>query len=265
MFNQYTYKSMGAVNRHMQSLGETVTDINNIFTTGYKSKDTKFHETMNGIKGNTRRDLTDGVAKVTNRELDFAIQGKGYFEIQMPDGSYAYTRDGSFTVGPNGELLSAQGYPVVTSRPEAEFINKNYDEINGEAEAYDVGVNSGAAFIPAGSAVAMEPDGTLKTEDGTLIGKLNIVDFTNPDGLKDVGDNVYMATAASGDVVDVEIGLMNNQTEIKQGALETSNVSLVRNMSTMVQLNTIIKAEMKVIKILDQMQENLNSTITRNV
>ena len=58
---------------------------------------------------------------------------------------------------------------------------------------------------------------------------------------------------------------MNNQTEIKQGALESSNVSLVKNMSQMVQLNTIIKAEMKVIKMLDQMQENLTSTITRNV
>lgn len=264
MFNQYTYKSMSSINRHMQTLGDTVGDINNTFTTGYKSKDSRFHETLNGIKRHVRRDLNDGVAKTTNRELDFALQGKGFFELQMPDGTYAYTRDGSFTVGPNGELLSAQGHQVVTSRPDAEFINKSYDAVNGEEE-YDVGVNSGSTQIPVGSTVLLESDGTLITEEGTLIGKLNVVNFTNPEGLQDIGDNMFMATKESGGIQDVEIGLMNNQTEVKQGALETSNVSLVKNMSKMVQLNTIIKAEMKVIKILDQMQENLTSTITRNV
>jgi flagellar basal body rod protein FlgG len=264
MFNQYTYKSMSSINRHMQTLGDTVGDINNSFTTGYKAKDSRFHETLNGIKRHSRRDLSDGVAKTTNRELDFALQGKGFFEVQMPDGTYSYTRDGAFTVGSNGELLSSQGYQVVTSRPDAEFINKSYDAVNGEDE-FDVGVNSGSTFIPVGATVQMETDGTLKTEDGVLIGKLNVVNFTNPEGLKDIGDNMYMATAASGDVIDVEIGGMSNQTNITQGALETSNVSLVKNMSAMVQLNTIIKAEMKVIKILDQMQENLTSTITRNV
>jgi flagellar basal-body rod protein FlgG len=265
MFNQYTYKSMSSVNRHMDTLGEVVGDINNIFTTGYKAKDSKFHETLDGIRRHTRRDHEDGVAKTTNRELDFALQGKGFFEIQMPDGTYGYTRDGSFTVGPNGELLSSQGYQVVTSRPDAEFINQSYDEASGQATEFDVGVNSGFTSIPVGSTVVMEDDGTLKTDSGKLIGKLNVVNFTNPDGLKDIGDNMYLATEAAGDIEEVEIGTMNNQTEIKQGALETSNVSLVKNMSRMVQLNTIIKAEMKVIKILDQMQENLTSTITRNV
>lgn len=260
MFNQYTYKSMGSVNRHMDTLAETVTDINNTFTTAYKAKDSRFHETLNGIKRHTKRDLSDGVAKTTNRELDFALQGEGFFEVQLPDGTYAYTRDGSFSVGPTGELLSSQGYPVVTSRPDAEFVNKSYD-----AESFDVGVNAGSAFIPVGSSVLMDDDGTLKTDDGKLIGKLNLVNFTNPDGLKDIGDNLYMANAGTGEPVDVEIGTMNNQTQVRQGALETSNVSLVKNMSKMVQLNTIIKAEMKVIKILDQMQENLTSTITRNI
>jgi flagellar basal-body rod protein FlgG len=264
MFNQYTYKSMSSINRHMETLSDTVGDINNTFTTGYKAKDSRFHETLSGIRRDVRRNNEDGVAKTTNRELDFALQGKGYFEIQLPDGTYAYTRDGSFTVGANGELLSSQGYQVVTSRPDAEFINKSYDAINGEEE-FDVGVNAGSTFIPVGATVQLENDGSLRTEEGTLIGKLSVVNFTNPDGLKDIGDNMFIATEKAGDAIDVQIGLMNNQTEIKQGALETSNVSLVKNMSQMVQLNTIIKAEMKVIKILDQMQENLTSTITRNV
>jgi flagellar basal-body rod protein FlgG len=260
MFNQYTYKSMSSVNRHMETLGQTVGDINNIFTVGYRAKDQRFHETLNGIRGNTRRDFTDGVAKSTNRELDFALQGKGFFEIQLPDGTYAYTRDGSFTVGPNGELLSSQGYKVVTSSPDKEFINKDYS-----ADSFDVGVNSGETYIPVGATVNLDADGVLKTDGGAVIGKLNVVNFTNPDGLKDLGDNMFMATEASGDIHDVEIGTMNNQTRIQQGALETSNVSLVKNMSQMVQLNSIIKAEMKVLKMLDQMQENLNSTITRNI
>ena len=264
MFNQYTYKSMSSVNRHMDTLGEVVGDINNIFTTGYKAKDSKFHETLDGIRRHTRRDHESGVAKTTNRELDFALQGKGFFEVQLPDGTYAYTRDGAFTVGADGKLLSAQGYEVVTSRPDAEFINQSYDAANG-GEEFDVGVNSGGTFIPVGSTVLMDPDGTLTTDQGAVIGKLNVVNFTNPEGLKDIGDNMYMATENTGEIVDVEIGFMNNQTEIKQGALESSNVSIVKNMSNMVQLNTMIKAEMKVIKMLDTMQENLTSTITRNI
>ena len=266
MYNQYSLKSMSAVNHHMRDLGGLVEGVNNAFTKGYKAKDMSFHETLDGMKTYEKRYFTDGVAKKTNGELDFAIQGKGFFEVELPDGTTAYTRDGAFSTGPNGELLSAQGYPVVTGHPNAEFIAQNYDALTGEkGGSFDVGVNSAATFVPTGATVIMQEDGTLKTDKGQIIGKLNIVTFTNEDALKDIGDSLYLANEKAGDIKEVEIGSFNGQTKIRQGHLETSNVSLVQNMSDIVQLNTAIKAEMKIIKVLDQMQENLTSTITRNI
>lgn len=266
MYNQYTFKSMGTINRHMEDLGGLVEGINNTFTTGYKGKDLSFHETMDGMKMYERRNHQNGVAKKTNRELDFAIDGKGYFEIQLPDGTNAYTRDGSFTVGPNGELLSAQGYPVVTGHPDAEFIAQDYDTLTGEKNSsFDVGVHSSATFIPVGSTVVLDDDGTLKTSEGQTLGKLNVVTFTNEDSLQDIGDGMFLANQYSGDIKEADIGTFAGQTTIRQGHLESSNVSIVKNMADIVQLNTAIKAEMKVIKVLDQMQENLTSTITRNI
>jgi flagellar basal-body rod protein FlgG len=258
---------MGTINRHMEVLGDKVIDLNNIFTTGYKKKDTSFHETLSGMRAYARRHHSDGQSKVTNRELDFAIEGQGFFEIQLPDGTSAYTRDGSFTVGPNGELLSAQGYPVVTSNPSAEFVSERYDQLiaGSPPQSFDVGVHSSATFIPVGATVQMDETGTLRTEEGQILGKLNVVTFTNIDGLKDVGDNVYIATESVGDIKELQVGDMLGETKVRQGYLETSNVSIVKDMADIVQLNTAIKAEMKIIKVLDQMQENLTSTITRNL
>ena len=250
----------------MRDLGGLVDDINNSFTTGYKTKDMSFHETMDGIKTYNRRQFNDGVAKRTNRELDFAISGKGFFEVEMPDGTNAYTRDGSFTVGPNGELLSSQGFPVVTGHPDAEFIAQSYDAATGEQSgSFDVGVHSSATFVPVGATVQLEEDGTLKTSQGQTIGKLNVVTFTNQDALRDIGDSLYLANKEAGAIKEADIGSFSGQTQIRQGHLETSNVSIVKNMADIVQLNTAIKAEMKIIKVLDQMQENLTSTITRNL
>jgi flagellar basal body rod protein FlgG len=266
MFNQYTFQTIGNVNRLMQQMSENVADINNIFTTGYKAKQTTFHETLDGIKSYERKNLDDGVAKKTNRELDFALEGKGYFEIQLPDGTTAYTRDGSFTIGADGQLLSSQGYPVVTASPKSESIGQAYDVMaDGTIKSFDIGANSSSIVIPVGSTVSLDEDGSLMTQDGDLLGKLHVVTFTNIEGLKDIGDNLFVSTEKTGEVHDVEIGSFMGQTQVKQGYLETSNVSIVHDMSKIVQLNSAIKAEMKIIKVLDQMQESLNSTITRNI
>ncbi len=266
MFNQYTFQTIGNVNRLMKQMGDNVGDIGNMFTTGYKAKQTSFHETLDGIKSYERKNLDDGVAKKTNRELDFAITGKGYFEVQMPDGTMAYTRDGSFTISPEGQLLSSQGFPVVTGTPNAESIGQSYDVLaDGTIKSFDIGANSSSVVIPIGSTLSLDEEGKLLTQDGDVLGKLHVVTFTNNEGLKDVGDNLFIPTETTGTQHDVEIGSFMGQTQVKQGYLESSNVSIVHDMSKLVQLNTAIKAEMKIVKILDQMQESLNSTITRNI
>lgn len=262
MFNQYTYQSIGALNRQMEVMGDAVSDINNSFTKGYKSKRTTFHETVNGLRRSETRDFQDGMGAKTGRGLDFAIEGEGFFEIELPDGTKAYTRNGSFKVGPNGELVNGSGYPVVTTNPDNEYVTMNS---SGESKSFDVGVNSASTFIPIGESVVLDQEGVLKTARGKLIGKLSVVNFRNKDGLQDIGDNLYLATEDSGFIDDAEIGPMTGQTKIRQGYLENSNVSLVNSMSDLVQLNTSVKTEMKVIKLMDQMQESLTSTITRNL
>lgn len=266
MYNQYTYQALGTVNRHMKVLGDKVTDISNIFTVGYQGKINTFHDTLSGLRVTERKDFTSGVPNKTNQELDFAIEGKGFFEVELPDGTRAYTRNGSFKIDANGQLISAQGYPLVTSNPNPEFVARTYDDIlNDAAPSFDARIHTGAVIIPTASTVMMDNDGTLKTEDGDLIGKLSVVSFTNVDGLHDVGDGLYIPTAQAGDIHELEIGPMLGQTQVRQGHLEQANVSIVDKMADIVQINTAIKAEMKIIKVLDQMQENLNSTITRNI
>lgn len=266
MYNQYTYNSISSINHHMEDLGNRVIDINNIFTTGYRGKQTSFHETLNGIKMVERRDFTPGAPAKTNRPLDFAIEGQGLFEVELPDGTRAYTRNGSFTVGPNGELLSAQGYPLITSHPNEELITQNYDNLmDGQVHSFDAGASSSTIIIPVGSSIHMDTDGTLKTDDGQILGRLNVVSFTNNEGLQDVGQGLFIATKEAGDIHELEIGSMLGQTAVRQGHLEEANISIVDKMADIVQLNTAIKAEMKIIKVLDQMQENLNSSISRNI
>ncbi len=266
MFNQYTYQCLSAVNRHMKVLGDKVTDVSNIFTIGYQGKINNFHDTLSGLRMTERRDFTPGVAAKTNQELDFAIAGKGFFEVELPDGTRAYTRNGAFKINANGQLISAQGYPLITSNPNPQFLSDNYDAIAaGEAPSFDAGIQEGSVIIPTAATVMMSDDGTLHTDGGDVIGKLSVVSFTNVGGLQDVGDGLYIPTDNSGDIHELEIGNMLGQTQVMQGHLEQANVSIVDKMADVVQLNTAIKAEMKIIKVLDQMQENLNSTITRNI
>ncbi|MDD9898619.1 MAG: flagellar hook basal-body protein [Candidatus Melainabacteria bacterium] len=265
MYNQYTYNSISSINHHMEDLGNRVIDINNIFTTGYRGKQVSFHETINGIKAVERRDFRPGAAAKTNRPLDFAIEGQGFFEVELPDGTRAYTRNGSFTIGPNGELLSAQGYPLITSHPNNDHISQDYDNIVDGVHSFDAGAASSTIIIPVGTTVHMESDGTLKTDDGNVLGSLNVVSFTNNEGLQDVGQGLFIATEQAGDIHELEVGGMLGQTQVRQGHIEQANVSIVDKMADIVQLNTAIKAEMKIIKVLDQMQENLNSSISRNI
>jgi flagellar basal body rod protein FlgG len=266
MYNQYTYQALGIVNRHMKVLGDKVTDVSNIFTTGYQAKINTFHDTLNGLRVTERKDFTPGVPGKTNGELDFAIGGKGFFEVELPDGTRAYTRNGAFKIGADGQLLSAQGYPVITASANPEFISRDYDNISGGGTlSFDAGVGAGAVIIPTAATVIMSDDGTLKTDAGDTIGKLSVVTFTNVDGLHDVGDGLYIPTDQVGEIHEAEIGTMLGQTPVRQGHLEQANVSIVDKMADIVQINTAIKAEMKIIKVLDQMQENLNSTITRNI
>jgi flagellar basal-body rod protein FlgG len=254
----------------MDAIVDTAENVNNIFSVSYKTKHMSFHETMNGIKATELRDFNSSVPRKTDRELDFAIEGSGFFEVLMPDGTTAYTRNGSLQLSPDGTLLSPQGYPV-TSRisdiTDSRAVEAFYDESGNliKGKKFDFQLASSAIKVPAGESVSISSQGDLTTSHGELAGKLALYTFPNLDGFKDIGNGLFIATEQSGKAGEVTLGDMSGETQIKQGYLETSNSNIVKSMSDMLQLNSAIKADLKVIKALDQMQESLNSTITRNI
>ncbi len=266
MFNQYTYNSLNSLGNSVELLNSSVDNINNMATTAYKTKSPSFHETLNGIKSKEHRDFSSGLAKKTRRELDFAIQGVGFFEVQMPDGTLAYTRDGSFKLNNAGELVSSQGFPISNKQSvSAQNVNQAFDSLDSENKTFSLSVLSKKITVPAGQSPELTMDGTLKDLRGNDIGQLRVVTFNNLDGLKDAGGGLYTPTEQSGDIEEVALGDRNGESQIKQGYLESSNMSVIDNMAKIVQTNTTIKAKMKIIKMLDSMQETINSTIARSV
>ncbi len=264
MFNQYSRNSMSTINRQVRSLGHSADNINNYFTTGYKSKSTRFYDTMHGIISQETKNFSTGIPRKTDRELDFAIDGVGFFEVIMPDGTYAYTRDGSFQLGPNGELQSPHGYPISnTSTNNLEDTKISYEQImEGKL---DVGLKSESINVPTGAGIVLQDSGVLESAEGEYLGKVALVAFPNVDGLKEIGNGLYLPTESSGRPEEIKTGEMNGQTHLLQGYIEASNTNLVQDMNRIVEMNSSVKAQMKVIKLLDQMQEGLNSTITRNL
>src|SRR5690606_10033351 len=144
---------------------------------------------------------TQGAMQTTNNGLDLALDGDGYFEIEMPGGQLAYTRAGNFARSAEGQLVTQQGYPV---QP--------------------------AITIPEGAgAIAISPDGIVTAvlageSEPAELGQIQVASFTNPAGLRAIGDNFLVETAASGPAQLGPGGEMG-RGNIRQGMLEASNVN----------------------------------------
>jgi flagellar basal-body rod protein FlgG len=180
------------------------------------------------------RIFTQGNLQQTSNDKDVAIQGAGFFQVLMPDGSTAYTRDGSFSVDSNGQLVTANGFVV---QP--------------------------AVTIPA-NAVTMSigRDGTISvTQPGasspTQIGSLQLATFMNPAGLEARGENLYVETAASGSPGTNTPGT-NGAGLLAQGYVETSNVNVVEELVSMIQTQRAYEINSKAIQTSDQMLQRLS-------
>jgi len=183
----------------------------------------------------TQKQFSIGALQTTERSLDLAIEGRGFFQISMPDGSIAYTRTGSFSVNQDGDMVTSQGY---TLEP--------------------------AVNIPQGSSsLTIGRDGTVSTvTNGTLtqVGNLQVVDFVNPTGLEAVGGNLYKETVASGAPLQTTPGL-NGTGEVVQGVLESSNVSVVEEMVNMVATQRAYEMNARVVSTADQMLQYLAQNV----
>jgi flagellar basal-body rod protein FlgG len=165
----------------------------------------------------------------TERGLDIAIQGKGYFQILMPDGSINYTRDGSFQLDADGQIVMSNGNPLEPSIT-----------VPAETLSITVGVDGTVSAQQSGQA---EP---------TIIGNIELADFLNPTGLQPIGENLYTETQSSGTATTGTPGLTGIGTTIG-GALETSNVSVVSELINMIEAQRAYEMNSKAISTADQM------------
>ena len=177
----------------------------------------------------TDREFSQGNIVNTNKPLDIAIQGRGFFEILLPDGTLAYTRDGTFQLDLNGQIVTSSGYalqPAITVPPAAQSVT--------------IGVDGTISVVLAGS------------PDPLQIGTLQITDFLNPAGLQARGQNMYLETVSSGPPQASTPGL-NGLGTLSQGAIETSNVNVVEELVNMIETQRAYEMNSKAIERTDEM------------
>lgn len=177
----------------------------------------------------TARQFSQGNVQQTSNSLDLAVNGRGFFQVSLPDGSTAYTRDGGFQVDSQGQLVTASGFvvqPGITI-PEA-------------TQSVTIGADGTVSVQLTGEAAPQE------------IGSITLADFVNPAGLQSQGENLYVETAASGAPQTGTPGL-NGLGRIAQGALESSNVNVVEELVNMIETQRAYEMNSKAISTTDQM------------
>ena len=180
----------------------------------------------------TERIHIQGGIQQTENSFDLAIQGNGFFQIQLPDGTLAYTRDGAFQINNQGVLVTANGDPV-------------QPQITVPVDALSVTV------AKDGTVTVTQPGNVVTTQ-----GPITLTNFISPTGLESVGDNLYLETTASGTPNTGTAGT-NALGSIQQGFLENSNVSVVEEMINMIQAQRAYEINSKSIQASDQMLQRL--------
>jgi len=176
-----------------------------------------------------------GSAKVSNAPLDIMIDGPGFFPVQTEDGQIAYTRDGSFKKDPNGRITDKNGRLLI---PEI-------------------------TIPPTTTGIQVDPNGQVQVtvagqQNPQTIGQIQIVNFINPAGLKSIGKNLYMPSAASGQPSQGAPGTAG-MGQLSQGQLEASNVNIVEEMVDMISAQRSYEMNSKAIQAADQMLQSLNN------
>jgi flagellar basal-body rod protein FlgG len=185
----------------------------------------------------TEKSYTQGSLNVTDNALDVAVNGRGFFQVLLPDGTAAYTRDGSFQVNAQGQLVTSTGYvvqPAIT--------------IPDGAQSISIGTDGVVSVQVAGQPAA------------TQVGTLQLVDFINPAGLQARGENLVLESAASGAPQSGTPGL-NGLGTVVQGALEASNVNVVEELIGMIETQRAYEMNSKAISTTDQMLEYITNRL----
>ena len=181
----------------------------------------------------TERIFTQGNLQQTSNDKDLAIQGSGFFQVLMPDGTTAYTRDGSFQVDNQGQMVTSSGFviqPALTIPANAQSISIGRD----------------------GTVSVTQPGST----NATQVGQLQLATFINPAGLESRGETLYVETTASGNPSTNTPGT-NGAGMVSQGYVETSNVNVAEELVNMIQTQRAYEINSKAITTSDQMLQKL--------
>ncbi|MBK1726674.1 flagellar basal-body rod protein FlgG [Halorhodospira neutriphila] len=245
-----------------KSMQVTSNNLANVNTTGFKKDranfEDLFYQTVRQPGGRSSQDTTlpsglmlgtgsrvvstekihtQGNVQQTERSLDVAIQGEGFFQVLRPDGQIAYTRDGGFQLNAQGQLVTSSGYPL-----------EPMIEVPEQAQSITIG-----------------RDGTVTAEmpgqaEPAQLGQIELANFTNPAGLKPVGENLFVETAASGAPM---VGVPGQEAlgEVMQGALESSNVNIAEELVNMIETQRAFETNTKAISKTDQMLQFMTQTV----
>jgi len=178
--------------------------------------------------------FSEGALKQTDNELDIAITGKGFFKMELPDGTEVYSRNGAFKVDDNGTIVNSDGYKLVP-----EIV------IPSDATNISIGTDGTVSVIQAGQTQA------------TQIGQITTTNFVNPAGLHSMGDNLYVETDSSGQPVEGTPGL-DGLGVLRQGFVEQSNVELVVELTDLITGQRAYDSNSKVITTSDEMLQTVN-------
>lgn len=248
---------MAAQEMNVSTISNNIANVN---TVGYKKNRTEFdtllYQTIEDAGGRSdantqynvgtqigsgakvsavRKEFTQGSPQITNNPFDLMINGDGFFGVIMPDQQVKYTRDGAFNVDNQGNLVTKNGYKV--------FPN---------------------IVIPSGSIqINITEDGLVETfaknqVEPTTVGQIPIFTFINPVGLRSMGKNLYSITSSSGQPIS-NIAGQNNAGVIQQGAIETSNVSIMNEMTDLIKAQRAYEMNSRVMKVADEMLQTVNN------
>ncbi len=252
------YSAAAGMESQQMNLDVISNNLANVNTTGYKDSKLQFQDLLyqttraagsqqgggNELPGSlqvgqgavpvaTERVFTQGDLSQTGGNLDLAIQGAGFFQVQMPDGTLAYTRDGAFKTNAEGQIVTSDGYPV-----------------QGGFEPVPTGTTN--ITVAATGAV------TYTTASGNTSSQIQLANFNNPGGLQAIGHNLYTETEASG---TAQLGqpTENGIGEVQQGYLELSNVSVVQEMVNLILAQRAYEVNSKAVQAADQMMQDSNN------
>lgn len=244
---QGIYSSVAGMANQWTMLEVITNNLANVSTVGYKRDDLEFSGTLNtlptqqdyvtyssrqvsldNVTAKFFTDFSQGELQRTDNPFDLAIDGSGFFVIQYPDG-IRYTRSGNFSLNSSGQLVTADGYPVLG--------------INGPIQIQGNHVE----FDTAGSVIA----------DGAIVGTLRLIDFQDPSCLMKAGSNTYVIASNP----NVSMAEMPSSAGIKQGFIENSNVNPIYEMAKMIETMRIYESYQKTIQMLNETQQKANEEL----